>query len=77
MAILQRLIGIAAVLLLGVAALIFASIILALGTAIALVLGGWLWWRSRRLSRNNRGGGTVIEGEFRVEDEVQRLEERR
>jgi hypothetical protein len=48
---------------------------------IALVLWAWLWWRMRRLPPRVPGGrapgaaGTVIEGEYRVEREVRRLDE--
>jgi len=40
---------------------------------VALLLYAWLWWRTRNLPR--RGTGTVIEGEYRVEREVKRLDD--
>ncbi len=73
----RRLAGVVAGLVLFVLALVFASVILALAAAIALVLGAWLWWRTRELRRAaGRAGGTVIEGEYRVERETRRLDGR-
>ena len=57
--------------MLAAAALVFVSVVLAIAAAIALIAGGWLWWRTREL---RRAGGTVIEGEYRVEREVRRLD---
>ena len=73
MAILHRLLGIAATLLIGLAAFLFASLVLAFAAAIALVLGAWLWWRGRQIARA-RPPADVIEGEYRVEVETRRLE---
>ena len=74
----QRFLGFALALALTAAALVFASVILAFAAAIALVLGGWLWWRTRQLRRDlERSSGTVIEGEYRVERETRRIDERR
>lgn len=39
---------------------IFVSFLLALAVTAGLLLGGWLWWRSRGRR------GRVIEGEYRV-----------
>ena len=76
MSLLRRLAGVFIGAVLVVLALVFASLILAFAAAIALVLGVWLWWRTRRLSRAaGQAGGTVIEGEYRVEREVKRLDE--
>jgi membrane protein implicated in regulation of membrane protease activity len=67
--------------LLFVAAFIFASVIFAVVAVIALMIWAWLWWRTRHLPRRGAGGhapgaaGTVIEGEYRVEREVRRLDE--
>ncbi len=78
---LQRLGGVLVAIVLTIAALIFASVILAVAAAIAIVVGGWLWWRTRdvrrELRRRNlegtadieRAEGAVIEGEYRRIDE--------
>jgi hypothetical protein len=77
---LQRLGGLVIAIVLVIAALIFASVILAVAAAIAIVVGGWLWWRTRDVRRElrRRGAGTgdieraegaVIEGEYRRIDE--------
>jgi sugar phosphate permease len=82
---LQRIAGAVVGTVLFVLALVFASVILAVAGAIALVVGAWLWWRTRNLPRpggragTGSGGrassGTVIEGEYRVEREVRRLDD--
>ncbi len=67
--------------LLFVAALILASVVFAGVAGIALVVWAWLLWRTRHLPRRVPGArapgaaGTVIEGEYRVEREVRRLDE--
>jgi len=77
---LQRAAALAVGLVLTIAALIFASVILAVAAAIAIVLGGWLWWHTRHVRRElrradlqaregRRADGTVIEGEYRRIDE--------
>lgn len=75
---LQRILAFLVALGLIAAALVFASLILAIAAAIALVLGGWLWWRTRALRRDlkrqaeegrARSEGAVIEGEYRRIDE--------
>ena len=76
----QRLAGIAVAIVLAIVALVFASVVLALAAAIALVLGGWLWWHTRDLRRDLEHGaretpGRVIDGEFRVEREMRRLDD--
>ena len=66
----------AAVLTLGffAAALVFASIFLAMVAGAVVVIGGWLWWRTRALRREvARTAPTIVEGEFR-EVPPQRLE---
>jgi membrane protein implicated in regulation of membrane protease activity len=74
---LQRIIGALLGLALFVAAFVFASLFLAFAAAVALVIWGWLWWRTRRLRRELRERqGEVIEGEYRVEHEIRRVEER-
>ena len=91
MNLLQRIAGAVVGVALFVLALVFASVILAVAGAIALVVGAWLWWRTRNLPRpapgrgpgsggGTRGGtgtssGTVIEGEYRVEREVRRIDD--
>lgn len=73
---LRRLGGVVIAIVLTIAALIFASVILAVAAAIAIVLGGWLWWRTRDVRRelrrrdagtgdSERAEGAVIEGEYR------------
>ncbi|HZM37039.1 MAG TPA: hypothetical protein VFC18_21450 [Burkholderiales bacterium] len=74
---LQRAAALAVGIVLTILALVFASVMLALAAAIALVLGGWLWWRTRALRRELRRraaerpkeGAVVIEGEYRRIDE--------
>ena len=69
----QRVAGAVVGVIFFVLALVFASVILAVAGAIALLVGAWLWWRTRNLPR--RGQGTVIEGEYRVESETRRLDD--
>jgi hypothetical protein len=78
---LQRLGGVLVAIALTIAALLFASVILAVAAAVAIVLGGWLWWRTRDVRRElrrrdlegtadvERAEGAVIEGEYRRIDE--------
>lgn len=71
MGLLQRIVGAALGIVLFVAAFVFASFLLAMAAACALVIWGWLWWRTRKLRRAARAGdGVVIEGEYRIEREV-------
>ena len=73
---LKRVLG--AVLALGflAAALVFVSIFLAMAVGAAMVIGGWLWWRTRALRREMaRTAPTVVEGEFR-EVPPSRIEDR-
>lgn len=73
---LQRIAGAVLGVVLFVAAFIFASVILAVAGAIALLLGGWLWWRTRDLRKAAaRAEGSVIEGEYRVESETRRIDD--
>ena len=75
---LQRAAGIVAGLVLLAAALMFASVLLALAAAFAIVIGAWLWWRTRALRREARENQpAVIEGEYRIEQETARLDESR
>lgn len=74
---LQKAAALAVGIILAVIAFVFASVVLALAAAIALVVGGWLWWRTRHLRREmrrqaealQRREGAVIEGEYRRIDE--------
>jgi hypothetical protein len=74
---LQKAAALAVGIVLAIAALIFASVVLALAAAVAIVVGGWLWWRTRHIRRElrrqageaQRREGAVIEGEYRRLDE--------
>jgi Flp pilus assembly protein TadB len=74
---LQKAAALAVGIVLAIAAILFASVVLALAAAIAIVVGGWLWWRTRHLRREmrrqaeelQRREGAVIEGEYRRIDE--------
>ena len=74
MNLLQRFAGAVLGLVLFAAALVFASVILAIFAALALMVWAWVRWRTRNLPQ--RGKGVVIEGEYRVERETARLEDR-
>lgn len=75
---LQRAIGLVVGIALLIAAFIFASVIFAVAAILALIIWGWLMWRTRHLRREmERGDGSVIEGEFRVEREVRGIDEER
>lgn len=79
MNLLARVAGTVLGVLLLVAALILASVVFAGVAAIALVVWAWLLWRTRHLPRREAGAprakGTVIEGEYRVEREVRRIDD--
>jgi len=70
---LQRVVGAALGVLMFALAFVFTSVILAVAAVVALLLFAWLWWRTRNLPK--RGRGTVIEGEYRVEREVKRIDD--
>jgi len=73
---LQRIAGIALGLVLFVLAFIFASVVLAVAGGIALGVRAWLAWKTRHVRREvPRGQGSVIEGEYRVEREVRRIDD--
>ena len=56
-----------------IAAFIFASVLLAIAATAALLIWGWLWWRTREFRRAAReGDNVVIEGEYRLERETRR-----
>jgi hypothetical protein len=72
----QRIAGIAIGLVLFVLAFIFASVILAAAGGIALGVWAWLAWKTRNVRREMRkGDASVIEGEYRVEREVRRIDD--
>lgn len=74
---LQKAAALAVGIVLAIAALIFASVVLALAAAVAIIVGGWLWWRTRHIRRElrrqadeaQRREGAVIEGEYRRLDD--------
>jgi membrane protein implicated in regulation of membrane protease activity len=76
---LQRIAGGVLAVVLFVLALVFASVVFAVVAVIALLFWAWLLWRTRHLPRRPAGKpgatGTVIEGEYRVEREVRRLDD--
>lgn len=85
MALLQRLLGILIAIPLLIGAFVFASFILALAAALALVIGVWLWWNTRKLRQamarhaqddGREGAGKVIEGEYRIEHDTRRPDRR-
>ncbi len=76
MTLIQRIVGVLLGLLFLVAVFVFASLALGVLLAVGLVTWGWLWWRSRSGRTVSRGGGAVIEGEYRDETPGQRIEER-
>ena len=68
----QRIVGAVLGILLFVAAFVFASFLLAAVAAFALVIWGWLWWRTRKLRSDiERGEQVIIDGNYRIEREVQ------
>ncbi len=81
MNLLQRIAGIAVGVVLFVLAIIFASVLLAVAGGVALGVWVWLMWKTRKLRRQMeqeaaaRGDGSVIEGEYRVEREVRRIDD--
>ena len=76
MGIIQRFIGVLLGLLFVAATLVFASLALGVLLALALVVWGWFWWRTRSL-RRAPGRGVVIEGEYRdVSSRTRRIEQR-
>jgi protein-S-isoprenylcysteine O-methyltransferase Ste14 len=73
---LQRILGAVLGVVLFIAAFFFASVILAVAATLALVIWGWLWWRTREMRRAAReGDNVVIEGEYRVERETRQLDQ--
>jgi len=71
---LTQIAGVLVGLVLFAAAFIFASLILALAALGALLLWGWVMWRTRQARRaagraSDRRGSLVIEGEYVVDRE--------
>lgn len=78
MNLLQRILGIALGLVLFVLAFFFASVILAVAGGIALGVWAWLSWKTRKLRREMaQAQGAVVEGEYRVERDAQRIDDGR
>ena len=76
MNLIQRIAGIALGLALFVLAFIFASVILAVAGGIALGVWAWLAWKTRGVRREaKKAKGAVVEGEYRVEREVRRIDD--
>jgi TRAP-type C4-dicarboxylate transport system permease large subunit len=65
---LQRILGIAFGLLFLLAALFFASVAAGVMLAVGLLAWTWAWWR-----RRGRPQSVVIEGEYRDETHLERL----
>jgi hypothetical protein len=63
----QRILATLLGLLLFALVFVFVSFFLALALTAGLVVGGWLWWRSRR-----QRGGRVIEGEYNIVRRIER-----
>lgn len=74
MTLIQRIVGGLLALLFLVAVFVFASLALGVLLAVGLIGWGWLWWRTRGLRAQARSS-TTIEGEYRDETPLQRLED--
>jgi len=74
MLVLQRLLGALMAVALLVAAFFITSVLLAVVAVVALAVWAWIWWRTRNLPRR-RAPGEVIEGEYRVEREIRRIDD--
>lgn len=76
MNLLQRIVGAALGLVLFVLAFFFASVVLAVAGGVALGVWAWLAWKTRKIRREmKKGDPSVIEGEYRVEREVTRIDD--
>lgn len=72
---LQRAVAVVVGMVFLVLAFVFASVIFAVAAILALMIWAWLMWRTRHLRRDlERARGTVVEGEYRVEREVHRID---
>lgn len=67
----QRIIATLLGLLLFALVFVFVSFFLALAVTAGVLIGGWLWWRSRGQR------GRVIDGEYRVVTRIERRIERK
>jgi hypothetical protein len=76
MGLIQRALGIVLGLFFLLAVFVFTSLALGVLLAVGLVVWGWLWWRGRSRLPVDRGGGTVVDGEFRDVTPSQRIEQR-
>ena len=73
-----RIAGFVVGLALFVLAFLFASMILAVAVGIGLGVWAWFAWKTRKLRREmKQADGAVVEGEYRVEREVQRIDDGR
>ena len=73
---LQRIVSFILGIALLIAAFFFASVIFAIAAILALIIWGWLMWRTREIRRAAREGQSVIiEGEYRVERDMGRLDD--
>jgi len=73
---LQRAVAVVVGMVFLVLAFVFASVIFAVAAILALMIWGWLMWRTRHLRRDlERQQGTVVEGEYRIEREVRGIDE--
>jgi Mn2+/Fe2+ NRAMP family transporter len=76
LSLLQRILGAALGVVLFILALVFASVVLAIAGGIALGVWAWLAWKTRGVRKEmEKDSPSVIEGEYRVETEVRRLDE--
>lgn len=76
MNLIQRIAGAALGVVLFVLALVFASVLLAVAGGIALGVWAWLAWKTRGTRKAmDKDSPSVIEGEYRVETEIRRLDE--
>ena len=70
--VLGRLLALAAGAVLLIAAFMVSVVVFAIALAGAIVIGGYLWWKTRELRRRMRErppGGHVVEGEVIRDDE--------
>jgi len=73
---LQRILGAALGIALFIVLFIFAGALLAIAAGVALGVWAWLAWKTRKLRREmQKSEGAVVEGEYRVEREVRRIDD--
>ena len=63
MGLLQRVVGLLFGLLFLAAMFVFASLVLAVLATVGLLVGGWMWWRTRALRASGRRETVVVEGQ--------------